>query len=320
MDKVLITGSSGFIGMHICERLLNDGFEVFGVDNMNDYYNPTLKKMRLEHLSSYSNFSFTKLDISNFESLKKVFYNFRPRKVINLAAQAGVRYSIENPQAYINSNILGFMNVLELCKKYEVKGLIYASSSSVYGGNDNMPFSEGDLINNPLSIYAVSKISNELMAKTYHNLFGLKSTGLRYFSVYGPWGRPDMAIYIFTDKIMRNKPISVYNNGDMKRDFTFIADIVDGTKSALIKNYECEVFNLGNSHLVSLTDLILQIEKNLGKKAKINYESMQPGDVKLNLADVKNAKLKLNYNPATPLSYGLKKFIDWYDKHQKILW
>ncbi len=319
MEKILITGCAGFIGMHLCKRLLNDGYEILGIDNMNDYYSPRLKEMRLDQLKVFDNFSFIKADISKSEEIKTIFKDFKPERVINLAAQAGVRYSLQNPQSYINSNVVGFMNILEMCKEYRVKGLIYASSSSVYGGNDKIPFSEIDSLNSPISIYAVTKISNELMAKVYSHLYGLKTTGLRFFSVYGPWGRPDMAIYIFVRKILNGETISVYNNGNMKRDFTYIEDIIEGTKSALIKNYDCEVFNLGNSHLEPLMHLIALIEKTLGKKAKVNFEEMQSGDVKVNMANIDYARNKLDYNPKTPLLLGLPKFIDWYNQNKNLL-
>ena len=269
-------------------------------------------------MKNYDKFSFVKLDISCLEDLDKAYKEFKPDKVINLAAQAGVRYSLSNPHAYIKSNVSGFMNVLELCKKYNIESLVYASSSSVYGGNEKVPFSENDLINNPLSIYAATKISNELMAKIYSNLYGLKTTGLRFFSVYGPWGRPDMAIYIFSDKIIKNQPISVFNNGNMKRDFTFITDIVEGTKSALHKNYQCEIFNLGNSKLESLMDLIALLEKKIGKRAKINFLGMQPGDVKLNMASIKLSQEKLDYSPQVSINDGIAEFIDWFKKYHNL--
>ena len=258
--KILVTGCAGFIGMHLCKKLLDDGFEVLGVDNLNDYYDVKLKKRRLSNLEKYKDFYFQKIDIINFKSLSDSFSQFKPRKVVHLAAQAGVRYSLENPHAYINSNILGFMNILECCKNYSIKGLIYASSSSVYGLNKKIPFSVNDTVNKPISIYAATKMSNELMAHTYSHLFGLHTTGLRFFTVYGPWGRPDMAIYLFADKISKNKKIEVYNNGDMKRDFTFIDDILSGIISSIKKNYKCEIFNLGNNIPVKLLDMVELIE------------------------------------------------------------
>tara|TARA_B100001115_G_C15837218_1_gene418857 strand:- start:1608 stop:2570 length:963 start_codon:yes stop_codon:yes gene_type:complete len=317
-DKILVTGCSGFIGMHLCENLLRDGTQVFGIDNMNDYYDVTLKKSRLKNLLKYNNFEFEKVDISNLDELMLSFKKFKPTKVVNLAAQAGVRYSLKNPHAYIQSNIAGFMNILECCRKYNVKGLIYASSSSVYGGNKKIPFSVYDEVNKPISIYAASKKSNELMAYTYNHLFGLNSTGLRFFTVYGPWGRPDMAMFIFLKKIHNNEEIRVFNHGDMKRDFTYIDDIISGIKSAIKKNYSYEIFNLGNSSSENLMDMISAIEKYLKKKAKIKYLDMQLGDVEKTFADIKHSKLKLGYNPKTSMNDGITKLIDWYSDYYNI--
>ena len=318
VDKILVTGCAGFIGMHLCENLLKDGTQIFGIDNMNDYYDVTLKKSRLKNLLKYNNFKFEKSDISNLDELTFSFKKFEPTKVVNLAAQAGVRYSLENPHAYIQSNIAGFMNVLECCRKYNVKGLIYASSSSVYGGNKKIPFSVYDEVNKPISIYAASKKSNELMAYTYNHLFGLNSTGLRFFTVYGPWGRPDMAMFIFLKKINNNEEIRVFNHGDMKRDFTYIDDIISGIKSAIKKNYSYEIFNLGNSSSENLMDMISAIEKYLKKKAKIKYLDMQPGDVEKTFADIKHSKLKLGYNPKTSMNDGITKLIDWYSDYYNV--
>ena len=243
-ETILVTGCAGFIGMHLCKNLLEDDYVVMGIDNLNDYYDPNLKKARLTQLKKYKNFEFKKADICDLSSMDTIFDNFKPEKVVNLAAQAGVRYSLENPQAYIQTNVMGFMNVLELCKKYKVRGLIYASSSSVYGGNKKLPFSENDSVDKPISIYAASKKSNELMAHSYSHLYGLKTTGLRFFTVYGPWGRPDMALYIFSEKIAKGEAIQVYNHGNMMRDFTYVEDIIQGTRASIEKNYHCEVFNL----------------------------------------------------------------------------
>ena len=295
VDKILITGCSGFIGMHLCENLLKDGTQIFGIDNMNDYYDVTLKKSRLKNLLKYNNFKFEKSDISNLDELAFFFKKFKPTKVVNLAAQAGVRYSLENPHAYVQSNIAGFMNVLECCRKYNVKGLIYASSASVYGGNKKIPFSIDDDVNKPISIYAASKKTNELMAYTYNHLYGLHSTGLRFFTVYGPWGRPDMAMYIFLNKINNDQQIQVFNHGKMQRDFTYIDDIISGIRSSIEKNYSCEIFNLGNSNSEDLMDMIAVIEKYVNKKAKIRYLGMQPGDVKKTFADIEHSKRKLGY-------------------------
>ena len=316
-SRILVTGSAGFIGYHLCQSLLKDGFIVYGVDNINSYYDPTLKQARLDQLQSHTNFSFKKLDISISAELNKVFEDFKPQKVVNLAAQAGVRYSLENPQAYIESNVVGFMNVLECCRYHDVEGLIYASSSSVYGGNEKIPFSVDDRVDRPISIYAATKISNELMAHSYSHLFDLHTTGLRYFTVYGPWGRPDMAYYIFADKIFKGEPISVFNHGEMERDFTYIDDIITGTRAAIEKNYPCEVFNLGNNNSEDLMEMVGLIESEIGKKAEIQFEGMQPGDVKRTFADIEHSKQKLNYIPTTKIVEGIPKFIDWFKKYNK---
>ena len=312
MEKILVTGSSGFIGMHLCKSLLEDGYQVVGIDNMNDYYDPALKEARLKELYLYDNFKFVKADISDYPSVETAFKDFEPEKVVNLAAQAGVRYSLENPQAYIQSNVVGFMNILECCRHHQVKGLIYASSSSVYGGNEKIPFSIDDSVDRPISIYAASKISNELMAHTYSHLYGLHTTGLRFFTVYGPWGRPDMAMYIFTEKISNDLPIPVFNYGKMQRDFTYIDDIIDGVKASIDKNFFCEIFNLGNNRCENLMDMIALIEQSLGKKAKINLMEIQPGDVKKTFADIEYSRDKLGYEPTTSITEGIPAFIRWY--------
>ncbi len=317
MEKILVTGSSGFIGMHLCKSLLEDGFVVCGIDNMNDYYDISLKISRLKQLSKSDNFIFEKIDISNLSQINRVFKKFKPDKVVNLAAQAGVRYSIENPHEYIRTNIVGFTNIIEACKEYSVKGLIYASSSSVYGDNSKLPFSVNDEVNNPISIYAVSKRSNELIARTYSTLFGMHTTGLRFFTVYGPWGRPDMAAYIFADKIYKGDEITIFNHGDMQRDFTFIDDIIRGIRIAIKKNYPCEIFNLGNNKSEKLIDLVNCIEFSLNKKAKINFKDIQLGDVKETFADIKYSKKLLNYKPQIGIQDGIPCFIDWYMKYAK---
>ena len=314
-SRILVTGSAGFIGYHLCKSLLNDGFIVYGVDNINSYYDPALKQARLDQLQSDPNFSFNKLDISNSDDLNKAFENFKPQKVVNLAAQAGVRYSLENPQAYIESNVVGFMNILECCRHHDVEGLIYASSSSVYGGNEKIPFSVDDRVDRPISIYAATKKSNELMAHSYSHLFGLNTTGLRFFTVYGPWGRPDMAMYIFADKISKGEPIQVFNHGKMERDFTYIDDIINGTRAAIDKNYPYEVFNLGNNNSEDLMEMVRLIESQIGKKADIKFEGMQPGDVKKTFADIKHSQEKLNYTPTTKIVEGIPKFIEWYSEY-----
>ena len=301
--------------MHLCENLLAEGFEILGIDNINDYYSPKLKEARLSRLLSYSNFNFIKVDISDIDALKKAFNSFVPDIVVNLAAQAGVRYSLINPNAYLESNVIGFLNVLECCVKYKTKGLIYASSSSVYGGNDKIPFSVDDIVNKPISIYATSKLTNELMAYTYHQLYGLNTTGLRFFTVYGPWGRPDMAYYIFCDKISKKQPISIYNNGNMKRDFTYIDDIISGIKSSILNNYKYEIFNLGNNCPERLIDFIEKIEDCIGSKAIRKYKDMQPGDVKETYADIDYTKKMLNYNPNIGIDIGIPRFIEWYKNY-----
>ena len=318
MEKILVTGSSGFIGMHLCRNLLDDGYNVYGIDNMNDYYDVSLKEARLSVLSDYDNFTFNKIDISSLKDVKRVFNNFKPEIVVNLAAQAGVRYSLENPHAYIQSNVVGFTNIIESCRHYNVSGLIYASSSSVYGGNKKIPFSVGDSVDKPISIYAVSKKSNELTAYTYSHLYGLNTTGLRFFTVYGPWGRPDMAMYIFANNISRGEKIHVFNHGKMQRDFTYIDDIVNGIRSSIEKNYSCEVFNLGNNRCEDLMDMISHIEKELYKEAKINFMDIQPGDVEKTFANIDYTKAKLNYNPKISIQEGIPKFIEWYKLYHKL--
>jgi UDP-glucuronate 4-epimerase len=311
-DKILVTGCAGFIGMHLCKKLFELDYDVVGIDNINDYYDVNLKFKRLSFLKNSPSFTFIKTDISNMNNLEDVFRNHKINKVVNLAAQAGVRYSLINPHSYMESNIIGFMNVLECCRHYDIEGLIYASSSSVYGGNSKTPFSELDNVDSPISIYAATKKANELMAHSYNHLFGIRSTGLRFFTVYGPWGRPDMAIYIFANKILKNEPIEVFNNGNMKRDFTFIDDIVNGIVSSIKKNYNKEVFNLGNNKSVDLMDIVSIIETRMGKKAKILFKPMQLGDVEKTYADIESAKNKLGYAPRTDIQEGIEKFIDWF--------
>ena len=310
--KFLVTGAAGFIGFHLCRSLLKDGFEVLGIDNLNDYYDPKLKNARLDIIKKYPKFKFEKVDIAHRNELTQVFKEFAPTKVVNLAAQAGVRYSLSNPYAYIDSNIVGFLNLIELCRNSDVGGLIYASSSSVYGGNTKIPFSVDDRVDNPISLYAATKKTNELIANTYSHLYGLHTTGLRFFTVYGPWGRPDMAMFLFTDKILRDEPIQVFNHGNMKRDFTYIDDIIAGTRSAINKNYKCEVFNLGNHRSEQLMDVVSLIEQNLGKKAEIEFLPMQPGDVPESFADIKKSEEMLGYKPTTTVDVGIRKFVDWY--------
>ena len=315
MGKILITGSSGFIGMHLSKSLLDDGYSVFGIDNMNRYYDVSLKEKRLNVLYDYDNFAFNKVDISDLQDVERVFKKFKPEKVVNLAAQAGVRYSLENPHAYIQSNVVGFTNIIEACRHHKVSGLIYASSSSVYGENEKMPFSVDDRVDKPISIYAASKKSNELIAYTYNHLYGLNTTGLRFFTVYGPWGRPDMAMYIFADKIRSGEKISVFNHGKMKRDFTYIDDIVNGIRASIEKNYSNELFNLGNSSSENIMNVIDHIEKELDKEAEINFKNIQPGEVEKTFANISNAKKKLNFEPKTSIQEGIPKFIKWYKSY-----
>ena len=315
LNKIIVTGSSGFIGMHLCKSLLEDGYDVVGVDSMNDYYDVSLKEARLKILHEFQNFIFENVNISNFKKTEKLFKKYKPEKVVNLAAQAGVRYSLENPHVYIESNVVGFMNILECCRNHNVKGLIYASSSSVYGKNNQYPFSTNDKTESPISIYAATKKSNELMAHSYSHLYKINTTGLRFFTVYGPWGRPDMAMYIFAKKIIEGVKIPVFNNGNMFRDFTFIDDIIKGVKASIENNYRCEIFNLGNNNSAPLLEVIGLIETALNKKAKIEYLDMQAGDVKKTYASIDRSIKKLNYFPTIDIKTGIPRFIDWYMRY-----
>ena len=317
-QKILVTGTAGFIGFHFSKSLLVDGHEVLGIDNINDYYDPRLKQARLDELQPFQNFSFEKIDITNMEGLTNIIKSFQPIKVVHLAAQAGVRYSIENPYAYLDANLTGFLNILELCRHNRVEGLIYASSSSIYGANTKIPFSVEDQTDRPIALYGATKKANELMANSYSHLYGLHMTGLRFFTVYGPWGRPDMAMYIFTDKILKGKSIPVYNHGNMKRDFTYIDDIIAGIRAAVDANYKCEVFNLGNNKSEKLMDMIGFIENNLGIKAKIDFLPMQPGDVPESFADIEKSIDMLNYKPTINIDKGIPLFIDWYKDYYNI--
>ncbi|MBT4685209.1 MAG: NAD-dependent epimerase/dehydratase family protein, partial [Candidatus Marinimicrobia bacterium] len=298
--------------------LLNDGYTVLGIDNMNDYYDPSLKQARLNQLTKYSEFSFAKIDIADLKQLDYFFSVFQPDRVVNLAAQAGVRYSLENPHAYIESNVKGFMNILECCRHHKTKGLIYASSSSVYGGNEKIPFSVDDRVDHPISIYAATKKSNELMAHTYSHLYGLHTTGLRFFTVYGPWGRPDMAMNIFANKIHNGESIPVFNHGNMKRDFTYIDDIIAGTRSAIEFNAKNEIYNLGNNNWENLMDMVALLEKSLGEKAIIDFQDIQPGDVEKTYANISKSKQDLEYEPTTSLDIGIPKFIQWFKEYNDI--
>ena len=328
--KILVTGSAGFIDFSLCEKLLQKGENIIGIDNHNNYYDIKIKDARLDILLKYSNYQHYKIDISDKKSLEDIFIHHKPNKVINLAAQAGVRYSMVNPYAYINSNIVGFINVLENCRKNKVDHLIYASTSSVYGANTKMPFSEHDNANHPLSIYAASKKSNELMAHSYSYLYELPTTGLRFFTVYGPWGRPEMAVVTFTKAIVEDKPSEVFNFGKHTRDFTYINDIVEGIiktiNNSAASNLKWNgnkpdpasssapwrIYNIGNNKPVELMNYIDALEKALGKKAKINFLPLQPGDVPDTYADTTNLNEKFNYKPSTSVTDGVFNFIKWY--------
>ncbi len=315
--KILVTGAAGFIGYTLCKSLLDDGFEVLGIDNINDYYDTALKYARLDILGTYDNFTFNKVDISNRSELSRSFELYKPQKVVNLAAQAGVRYSIKNPYAYMDSNLIGFLNIIELCRHNLVEGFVYASSSSVYGGNKKIPFSEKDRVDKPLALYGATKRANELIAYSYSNLYDINTTGLRFFTVYGPWGRPDMAMYIFTKNIIDGIPIPIFNQGNMKRDFTFVNDIVNGIRSAISKNYKCEVFNLGNHKSEPLMKVVSLIEQNLALKGVYDYKPMQMGDVPESFADIAYSEKKLGFKPKVNIEEGIKEFIAWYLDYHK---
>ena len=316
--KILVTGCAGFIGYHLANQLIASRFEVLGIDNLNDYYDPNLKSERLKILKSYDNFKFKKVDISSRDDISNVFKKFNPEKVVNLAAQPGVRYSLLNPYAYMESNLNGFINILELCRANHVKGLIYASSSSVYGNSTIKPSSINDRVNKPVSLYGATKRANELIAHSYSHLYSMNTTGLRYFTVYGPWYRPDMAMHIFAKKISNNEPIDVFNNGNMKRDFTYIDDIINGTIEAINQNYSCEIFNLGNNKSEELMNVIKIIEQELNKKAEINFKPIQSGDVYETFADIEYSKEKLNFQPKTSIEKGISFFIDWFKEYYNV--
>lgn len=319
--KVLVTGAAGFIGMHTSKRLLDEGYEVVGLDNMNNYYDPKLKEYRLNQLLPYSNFRFIKMDLCDREGVAKLFSEEKFDRVIHLAAQAGVRYSIEKPFEYTDSNITGFMTILEGCRHNNVEHLLYASSSSVYGMNTKVPFSEEDRVDNPVSLYAATKKANELMAHTYSHLYGLKTTGLRFFTVYGPAGRPDMAPWLFTEAILNGQPIKVFNNGKMQRDFTYIDDIVYGIYQLLMNSESLkisEVINIGNNKVVELEEFIKAIEETCKKVARKIYLDMQDGDVMKTYADIKKINELTKYSPSTSIKSGLSKFIEWYKDYAKI--
>lgn len=333
--KILVTGAAGFIGMHVAKRLLARGDEVVGVDNLNDYYDVQLKQDRLEQLKPHDNFRFVKMDIADREAMAALFAKEQFQRVINLAAQPGVRYSLKNPHAYINSNIVGFTNILEGCRHNKVEHLVYASSSSVYGANSNMPFSVHQNVDHPVSLYAATKKASELMAHTYSHLYNLPTTGLRFFTVYGPWGRPDMSPSLFTSAIVENRPIDVFNEGKMQRDFTYVDDIVEGVVRVLDliatpdPDFDTDqpdpatsyapyrLYNIGNHEPVQLMAFIETIENAVGKKAVKNMLPMQAGDVVATYADVEDLKQAVGFEPKTPLSLGVGKFVEWYKSYYK---
>ena len=334
--KILVTGTAGFIGYSLSKKLLESGNTVFGLDNHNDYYDVNLKEARVEILKKYNDYKHHIVSLEDMKSLQEIFKKFHPDVVVNLAAQAGVRFSIENPFAYINSNILGFTNILECCKSYSVGHLVYASTSSVYGANTKMPFSEDQSANHPLSFYAATKKSNELMAHTYSYLFDLPTTGLRFFTVYGPWGRPDMALFKFTKKILNGDEIEIFNYGKHTRDFTYIDDIVEGISRILIKppqpnkNWDGDnpnpssslapwkLFNIGNNNPVELMGYVKALEESLNKKAKIKMLPLQPGDVPDTFADVSKLKDNFDYKPKTSVKDGVHNFVNWYKSFYKV--
>ncbi len=334
--RILVTGAAGFIGSATSRYLLNRGDEVIGIDNVNDYYDPSLKEARLKLLENEANFSFQKMDIADEPAIRELFTSIKPQRVIHLAAQAGVRYSLENPQAYVSSNLDGFMNILEACRHNNVEHLTYASSSSVYGANTAIPFSTSQNVDHPISIYAATKKANELMAHTYSHLFELPTTGLRFFTVYGPWGRPDMALFLFTKSILNGKPIQVFNYGKHSRDFTYIDDIVEGVVRTSDKiagpdpewsstnphpgrsNAPFRVYNIGNNNPVQLTDFIAALEDALGMKAEQELVPMAPGDVPDTYADVSDLIKDVNYKPQTDIRDGVKNFVEWYREYYKI--
>ena len=312
MQKILITGAAGFIGYHLSRSLLKDGAIILGIDNLNNYYDTGLKEQRLKRLKGFKNFTFKKIDLIDEKKLNNVFLNFNPSIVIHLAAQAGVRYSIENPRAYLDSNLIGFHNLIEQCRRCKINKLIYASSSSIYGLNEKIPFSVNDKTDYPVSLYGATKKSNELVAHAYSHLYGVKTIGLRFFTVYGPWGRPDMAYFSFTKKIIEGRKIEVFNHGNMQRDFTYIDDIVDGIRNTIDKDFNFEIFNLGNSKSEDLMTMIRIIEKELNINAKIVFKDMQAGDVFKTYADIKKSSKMLEFKPKVSLQVGLKRTIDWY--------
>ena len=323
MRKILVTGAAGFVGFYLSQQLLTNGETVIGIDNLNDYYDVSLKQARLEQLFNHKNFQFFQIDLANRSKVDELFANSKPDVVVHLAAQAGVRYSITHPHAYVDSNLVGFTNILEGCRHAEVQHFVYASSSSVYGANTKIPFAVGDRVDHPVSLYAATKKANELMAYTYSHLYQIPTTGLRFFTVYGPWGRPDMAYFSFTKSILSGKPIKVFNYGKMRRDFTYIDDIVEGivkvtnkipqsNLTAEKKSAPYKIYNIGNNQPVNLVDFIESLEKHLGVKAQKELLPMQPGDVPETYADIDDLMKDTGFKPKTSLDVGLKHFVDWY--------
>jgi len=335
-QKVLVTGAAGFIGFHVAQRLLQMGHTVVGLDSVNAYYDPRLKEARLSILRNDPAFSFLKMDLADRDAVRSVFEEHRFPVVVHLAAQAGVRYSIENPDAYIDANLQGFANILEGCRHYGCKHLLFASSSSVYGANTKVPFSEHDNVDHPVSLYAASKKANELMAHSYSHLYRLPATGLRFFTVYGPWGRPDMALFLFTDAIVNGKPIKLFNHGDMKRDFTYIDDVTEAVVRLVDRpptaskdwrsdspdpassNAPWRIYNIGNNEPEKLLDLVETIERELGKTAEKQMLPMQPGDVYATYADIEALKKEIDFRPNTPLKEGVARFVTWYRDYHKV--
>lgn len=315
--KILVTGAAGFIGFHTCKKLCEEGYEITGIDNINNYYDIGLKQSRLELLKEFNNFKFIRSDLTDKMELSTIFEKTNPDIVINLAAQPGVRYSITNPEVSIQSNIISFFNLLECSKVFKIKKLIYASSSSVYGNSVKTPFSVKDIVDHPVSLYAATKKSNELMAYTYFHLYKIPMTGLRFFTVYGPWGRPDMAYFKFADKIMKGETIEIYNNGDMERDFTYIDDVTESISRLLKKtddtNYR--LFNIGGEHPVNLLKFVETLEKKLGKIAVKEFKGMQPGDVKITSADTTDLAEYIDYIPEVRIEDGLEKFVNWFKEY-----
>lgn len=334
MMKILVTGAAGFIGAYVCQALLKQGVSVIGLDNLNDYYDVSLKRNRLAHFTNHENFRFVCMDLSDRQTIAELFACEKFDRVIHLAAQAGVRYSLENPYAYADSNLVGMLSILEGCRQNKVQHLIYASSSSVYGANKKIPFSTKDNVDHPVSFYAATKKCNELMAHSYSHLYGIPTTGLRFFTVYGPWGRPDMAPFLFTKAILKGEPINVFNHGNMKRDFTYIDDIVEGImriqekppivnpewnhqdKSSSFAPYK--IFNIGNNQPVKLMDFILAIEKSAGKQAVKNFLPMQAGDVPLTYADIDDLCMQTNFAPKIKIDEGVNRFVSWYKDYYNV--